>query len=53
MQKKTLRERRAYRDGLPLDFYEEDFDDDQEEECAHWPYDYTFIRQLHYIYETY
>jgi hypothetical protein len=51
-QKKILRQRKAYRDGLPLDFYEDDDLDLDEEECVYWPYDYMFISQLHYLYEN-
>lgn len=50
MQKKLLQERKAYKEGLPLDFYEEE-SEELGEECVKWPYDYTFIRQLHYMYE--
>lgn len=52
MQKKLLQERKAYKEGLPLDFYENvNLEDLADLECQKWPFDYTFIRQFHYFYD--
>ena len=47
---KLFQVRQAYREGLPSDYY----DDPKNEfkfECQAWPNDYTFIQQLHYMYD--
>ena len=47
---KLFKIRQAYRDGLPLDYYLHD-KNEFTFECQQWPNDYTFIQQLHYMYE--
>ena len=50
VQEPLFRKMHAFKQGLPLDFYEQDgiaF----EYECQAWPNDYTFIRQIQYMYD--
>jgi hypothetical protein len=45
-----LRSREAFRQGLPLNFYQGK-DTPVEIDCQKWPNDYTFILLLQFMYE--